>query len=123
MAKILVVDDDASMRLMLNRVLAMGGHTVIEAQNGAEGLRVFHSDHPDLIVMDMMMPEQDGFEAMRDIRQSGSKVGIIAISGGGSIGGDMYLDFSKKLGADDILHKPFRPAELLERVGRILGRG
>jgi DNA-binding response OmpR family regulator len=120
MAKILIVDDDASMRLMLNRILKSGGHELVEAANGRESEGLLHAEAPDLVVMDMLMPEQDGIETIREIRRGGSTVGIIAISGGGRIGGDMYLEFSCAFGADEILHKPFRPAELLSCVDRVL---
>lgn len=123
MAKVLVIEDDVTMRRMIHRTLEHEGHQVIEAGNGAEGMRRFHAEAPDVVVTDIIMPEQEGIQTIREIRGGGSKVGIVAISGGGIGEGSLYLTIAGELGADAVLSKPFRPAELVAQVDALLGRG
>jgi DNA-binding response OmpR family regulator len=123
MAKVLVIDDDAAMRRMITRVLTDAQHQVIEAVDGRDGLRKFRAEAPEIIVTDIVMPEQEGIQTIREIRAGGSTVGIIAISGGGGSGdGALYLTIAEELGADAVLQKPFRLAELVAVVDRILSR-
>ncbi len=68
------------------------------------------------------MPEQEGIQTIRDIRSSGSKVGIIAISGGGADGGALYLNIARELGADAVLFKPMRAPEVINQVDALLKR-
>jgi CheY-like chemotaxis protein len=109
MAKVLIIDDDAAMRRMMSRVL--------------DGVRKFRSEAPNVIVTDIVMPEQEGIQTIREIRAEGSSVAIIAISGGGGGGdGSLYLTIAEELGADAVLQKPFRLAELVSVVDRMLNR-
>jgi DNA-binding response OmpR family regulator len=124
MAKVLVIDDDPAICRMINRALSDAGHRVIEATDGRQGLRIFQSDAPDIIITDIVMPNQEGIQTIREIRATGSKVIIVAISGGG--GGDdgsLYLTIAEELGADVVLQKPFRISELVAIVDRMLSRG
>jgi len=122
MARILVVDDDVSFNETLKQYLEYVGHEVICAFDGGQGLRLFEQETPDLVITDIVMPDVDGmeflFKAMDDILHIPCK--IIAISGGGRIGGKEYLATAKVLGADDILEKPFRRADLLKRIENLL---
>lgn len=118
MALILVIDDDPAMRRLVRRVLA-GRHRLIEAENGAEGLRLRAQHQPDLIVTDILMPQKEGIETMREVKQLAPATKIIAISGGVAPN-LMYLDMARSLGADAVLAKPFRPAELSDTVERLL---
>lgn len=122
MARVLVVDDDSAMRRMINRVLTEAQHQVVEAENGLEGIQKFRSEGPEIIVMDLIMPDQDGIQTIQEIRQSGSNTGIIAISGGGVGSSEMYLSMARDLGADVVVEKPFRPEDLLAAVDELLNR-
>jgi DNA-binding response OmpR family regulator len=122
MPKILIIDDDAGARRMITRILVDSGHEVIEAENGVDGVRKYLEERTNLIITDIIMPEKEGIQTIADIRASGSTVGIIAISGGGSGAGNLYLNMAVELGADAVLAKPFRPSELLALVDDLLGR-
>jgi len=122
MAKVLIIDDDAAMRRMMSRVLTDARHQVIEASDGRDGIRKFRAEAPEIIVTDIVMPEQEGIQTIREIRAAGSTVGIIAISGGGGGDGALYLTIAEELGADAVLQKPFRLAELVAVIDRMLSR-
>jgi DNA-binding response OmpR family regulator len=114
MALVLVIEDDALMRATIRRMLA--SHTVIEASNGREGLAAFKLRAPDIVITDILMPEKEGIETIIELRAASSLSKIIAISGGGSSGTLDFLTSAKKLGADLVMHKPLRAAELLAAV-------
>ncbi len=118
MPKILIADDDAHLREVVRYALERAGHSVIEAADGAQALRAFASHAPDLIVLDILMPEDDGLSVCRDIRAR-SKVPIIFLSSR-----DEELDrvLGLELGADDYMTKPFSPRELAARVAAVLRR-
>lgn len=122
MATILVIDDDAPMRRIMNRLLSAEGHSVIEAPNGRLGLDAFRIHRPALVVTDILMPEKEGIETIRAIRQVNSETRIVAVSGGGHGHHMQYLDMARELGADASLSKPFRGAELVDTVNRLLPR-
>lgn len=94
----------------------------MESPDGVDGLRKFHSEAPDLVITDIMMPHRDGIETIREIRETGSTIGIVAISGGGRGNGALYLSLSKQFGADEVIQKPFFPEELMATVDRLLGQ-
>jgi DNA-binding response OmpR family regulator len=116
MASVLVVDDDADIRGLLSEVLQRASHTVIEAANGREGLRLFHSEQPDLVILDVAMPGLDGWETLERIRDL-SAVPVVMLTAQ-----DQELDKVRGLrgGADDYVTKPFGPQELLARVDGLL---
>ena len=120
MAKIIIIDDDALIRRMVNRVLTGSGYQVLEAENGCDGMAVIHEQKPDLIITDLMMPEKEGIETVRELQMDSCKVPILVISGSDLDNRAMYLNMAKKFGADATLKKPFRPAELLEAVAKLL---
>jgi DNA-binding response OmpR family regulator len=122
MAKILVIDDDSAVRRMVSRILSKASHDVIEAENGIEGIQKYRAEDPDIVVMDIVMPHQDGIQTIQEIRDVGLKTGVIAISGGGVGAGALYLSIAKELGADAIVQKPFRPDDLVATVERVLNR-
>jgi two-component system, chemotaxis family, chemotaxis protein CheY len=122
MATILVVDDDASIRRMLVRILAGAGHEVTEAKGGREALRLFRAHHPAIIITDILMPEGEGIETIATLRREAASVAIIAMSGGDAAGYMGYLDFASKLGADATLAKPFRPTELIAALDKVMPR-
>ena len=120
MAKILVIDDDALIRRMINGMLTAAGHRVFEAENGIEGMKRFHAESPAVVITDILMPEQEGIATIRQIRAAGLGTAVIAISGGGQEAGSNFLKMAGQLGADAILPKPFRADELLALVNQVL---
>ena len=116
MARILVIDDEELIRETIRMKLEQGGHVVIEAANGVEGLRALEDGLFDLVVTDIIMPEQEGIETIRKIRHRDPRVAIIAISGGGRGRNYQFLDIAKKLGANEALPKPFTGSQLLALV-------
>jgi CheY-like chemotaxis protein len=113
MPSVLVIDDDAGIRRMIVRILAAAGHEVSEAADGQEGLQRLREHRHEIVITDIVMPEQEGIETIRRIRAVAPQTRIIAISGGGSTGTGMYLKLAKRTGADITLAKPFRARELL----------
>lgn len=120
MATILVIDDEAAHRRVVLMALAGQNHTMIEAANGTEGVDLACKHKPDLAIVDILMPGKEGIETMGDIRDAAPTTKFIAISGGGIGHSRLPLDMAKALGADATLAKPFRPAELVETVERLL---
>jgi two-component system, chemotaxis family, chemotaxis protein CheY len=120
MAKILVIDDDVIVRETIVQILEDGGHQVVSAEDGKRGMAAFRSESPDLIITDIIMPEQEGIQTITEIRGVQPNAKIIAISGGGRIGNTDFLKIARHLGAFDAIAKPFDPDDLLSRVGRCL---
>ena len=119
-ASILVIDDDAIVRETVHQILENAGYEVICADNGERGLDAFRARRPDLVVTDIIMPERDGIGTMLEMRREWPGAPIVAISGGGRLANTEYLDMARKLGANDVLTKPFEPEELIEAVARCL---
>ncbi|WP_433943918.1 response regulator transcription factor [Paenibacillus sp. SN-8-1] len=116
---ILIIDDDEKIISMLRRGLAFEGYDVYSAHNGMEGLQMMLTADPDLVVLDVMMPQVDGFEVCRRIREGGSSVPILMLTAKDEVENRVKgLD----LGADDYLVKPFALEELLARVRALLRR-
>jgi len=121
MALVLVVDDDATIRSLLREILQMLGHIVMEATDGAVCMACIESSPPDLVFMDIFMPNKDGFEAMSEILAGTRKMKIVAMSGGGKMtGGLEYLEISKHMGADRILYKPFSVRQIAQTIEGLL---
>jgi CheY-like chemotaxis protein len=78
------------------------------------------SGQPDIVVTDIVMPEREGLETIMAIKSARPDVPILAISGGGRIGAPPFLDLARRLGADDVLAKPFRTAQLVERIAALV---
>jgi CheY-like chemotaxis protein len=121
--KILVIDDDDMVRITMVRLLEDLGYDVVCAEDGERGLGIFRNDQPDLVITDLTMPEREGIATIIEIRRDRPAVKVIAISGGGRIQDSDFLDMAKKLGADDVIAKPFDPDEFADRVGRCLHGG
>ncbi len=120
MARILVIDDEAELRIMLRQMLEHAGHEVSEADNGAVGIEIYQRDTPDLIITDIIMPEKEGVETIIELRRADPALPIIAISGGGRLDATDFLSMAKKLGARHTLTKPFRRDQLLKAVSECL---
>jgi DNA-binding NarL/FixJ family response regulator len=121
MKKILIADDDKTLRTALVRYLTKRGFEVWEAASGQEALNLFQQDTPDLIVSDVMMPEMDGFEFCRQLRRSrkGQLIPFLFLSSRGEIDDRVQ---GHLLGGDDYLIKPFEPRELLAKIEAQLER-
>jgi CheY-like chemotaxis protein len=115
----LVIDDEAGIRSFLRRVLEKAGHTVSEAADGRDGVRLVERDRPDLMITDLFMPVQEGMETIRAARQLRPDLKIVAISGGGSQHIYDYLDSARLMGADQALKKPLRARIVLETVAAL----
>lgn len=116
--KVLVIDDDTTLLNLLKQSLGKAGYQVITATNGLNGLQKMYEEHPDLIILDVMMPRMDGWETCRRIREM-SQVPIIMLTAK-----DEEVDKIKGFdyGVDDYVTKPFSFAELTARVGAVLHR-
>lgn len=116
MAKILVVDDEELVRLTLRQMLEAEGHEIMEARNGREALSIHTSTPADLVLTDIIMPEQEGIEMIIQLRRKDPQVKIVAISGGGRMKNLDFLKIAANVGADATLTKPFSTQELSEVV-------
>lgn len=116
--KILVVDDEDKIRSLIRKYAEFEGHSVSEAANGIEAVRLCRENRFDLIIMDIMMPELDGFSAVKEMRKT-SDAPVIMLSARGE-------EYDKihgfELGVDDYVVKPFSPKELMMRVEAIMKR-
>lgn len=121
MKKVLVVDDDATLRMALTRYLEKRGYLTQNVASAIEALELFEQDPPDLVVSDVMMPEMDGFEFCRRLRstRSGQLVPFIFLSSKGEVEDRVQ---GHSIGADDYLIKPFEPRELLAKIESQLER-
>ncbi|MCB9677435.1 MAG: response regulator transcription factor [Alphaproteobacteria bacterium] len=118
MADILLVDDDPHLREVVRYALAREGHTVREASDGLKALAAFEAAPPDMLVLDVLMPELDGLEVCRRIRKTSAVPILFLSSRGEEVDRVMGLD----LGGDDYLTKPFSTRELVSRVRAVLRR-
>lgn len=116
--KVLVVDDEIKIRRILQQILIKEGFAVVEAENGREALACFLAEKPDLVILDVMMPEMDGFDFLRTIRKSYDTPVIILSAKDELL--DKTIGFT--LEADDYVAKPFSPLELALRAKAILKR-
>ncbi|MBF0429054.1 MAG: response regulator [Magnetococcales bacterium] len=121
MVHILVVDDDEVFRVYLVTILRNAGYSVLDAENGQEGLERIAGISVDLIITDIFMPKMDGIDLLAEIRFSRPNVKVIAISGGyKSMNSRLTLEMAKTFGAVDIITKPFRADVVLQKVEQSL---
>jgi DNA-binding NtrC family response regulator len=118
--RILLIDDDDQFRDGLRQMLEAEGYEMVEARNGKEGLQQYWSDPTDLIITDILMPEQEGIETIWDLKHDFPHIRIIAISGGIQSGSTDVLDVARRLGAQRTLQKPFSRDELLIMIQQVL---
>ena len=118
--KILVVDDEVYLLQILDFSLGAEGYDVVTAEDGEQALNKAKSEQPDLIVLDIMMPKVDGYEACRKLKQDPSMkdVPVILLTAKGR---DIDRKLGLEVGADDYITKPFSPNKLLEKIGSFLG--
>ena len=125
MARVLVIDDDELFVKLMCHSLKQKGHTVEFALDGQQGWNVFCEGQFDVVVCDIVMPQQEGFETITRMRQHNAEVGIVAISGGlsRSLPSNLdVLDIVARFGANATLKKPFPLSELALSVERVLNR-
>jgi len=118
MARVLVVDDAAFMRKMVGDALATGGHEVVgEAGNGVEAIERYRELKPDLMTLDITMPEKDGLSALAEIVAADPSARVVMCS---ALGQEAKVLEAIKLGAKDFVVKPFQPDRVIEAVGKAL---
>ena len=121
--RILVIDDDQEMRTLLAVALQMSGYTVLTSSSGREAVRLLIETPVDLVITDLFMPEFDGLEVIRAVRDCADHLPILAISGGSPYIPRDFLRIAELLGADAVLPKPFALRALQARVRELLPAG
>ena len=111
--KVMLVDDEENMRILIERIIINDGYDFCFASDGEEAFEVYKQEEPDLIILDIMMPKLNGFEVCQRLRQDGATVPIIFLSARGE---NADIDAGFIVGGDDYLVKPFRPKELSLRI-------
>ena len=116
--KILIADDEAEIRSLIRLYLENESYEVLEAGNGLEALALFNKEHPDMCILDIMMPEMDGYGVLKKIRET-SNIPVLILSAK-----DEYSEkiLGLNLGADDYISKPFNPLEIAARVASQMRR-
>jgi CheY-like chemotaxis protein len=122
MSAVLLVDDDDSFRNAMIRILRGAGHSVRDLASGQEVSRVLAEAKVDVLVTDLIMPDVEGLETIRNVRRNHPALPIIAISGGGRLNPESYLTMAKGVGADRVLAKPFEPAALVAMIETLVPR-
>lgn len=120
MSRILVIDDNTSMRGAVCEMLQQAGYETIPVENGRFAAQIHRSEPVDLIITDLFMPDTDGLEIIYQFRHEFPDVKIIAVSGGGSRGLVELLSVAKKMGAQRAIMKPFAWEDLLGAVQELL---
>ena len=119
MATILIVDDAAFMRIMIKDILTKNGYTVTgEAENGIKAIEKFKELEPDLVIMDITMPEMDGIQAVKQIKEISTEAKIIMCS---AMGQQAMVIESIQAGARDFIVKPFQAERVVEAVKKVVG--
>jgi DNA-binding response OmpR family regulator len=119
MRRILVIDDEEDIRVLLRDVFQEKGYNVVEAANGEAGLRIFQTMPVDLVMTDILMPEKEGLSTIMDLKKTNPKLKIIAMSGG-TLKSGHYLNVALKFGADKVLEKPFHLQTVIQAVEELL---
>lgn len=117
--RLMIVDDEVDLLAELKPLMERSGYQVISATNGEQALELIAKEHPDLIVLDMLMPRLDGRDVLRRLRESGNWTPVILLT---KVNTTTERVLSLQEGADDYLNKPFDPLELVARVQAILRR-
>ena len=124
MKKILIVDDQIEVRELVQVTLEIGDYQILSAENGQQAIDIAQAEHPDIILMDIMMPgsEVDGLEACRRLKADSATndITIVMLSAKGQ---ESDVDAGRVAGADDYFTKPFSPIALIEKVEAVIGEG
>ena len=119
--RVLIVDDDEQIRVLLQQMMEWAGFEVLVAENGKIAMQIQSRQPADLVITDLIMPEQEGLETISRLKKDYPGIKIIAISGGGRIGPEAYLPAALELGADLVFSKPFDVQEVVNSVKELLG--
>lgn len=123
MARILIIDDDSQFRVMVRKMLEVAGYNNIEeAADGDIGMKLFRQHPFDLVLTDIVMSGKEGIEIIMELTRDYPGIKIIAMSGGGKIGPESYLEMAMHLGANRTLAKPFQQSELVDTVRELLNK-
>jgi len=120
MARILVIDDTEVVRAMIRRWLEVEGHEVVEASDGDAGIQLFREHPADLVITDLIMPEKDGIEVIKELRGEYPDVKIIAISAGGQLEQEKQMEQAKQVGASRTFEKTSNWKEIIDVVRELL---
>ncbi len=120
MARILIIDDEQAIRAFLRKMLEREGHEVVEASNGKEGMKEYRTRPADVVVTDIIMPEQEGIQTILELKKEYPNAKVIAISGGGFIEATQYLQIVKTMGVKHAFAKPFERSEILGALKELL---
>ncbi len=117
MAKILVVDDAEFLRVRISKMLSSEGHEIIEAENGVKAVETYKTSRPDVVLMDITMPEMDGLTALREIRSYDSSAKVVMLT---ALGQESVVLEAIKAGARDFVVKPFEKDRVLSAVAKLV---
>lgn len=117
MKRILVIDDESSIRKVVAMMLQKEGHEVVTASNGIEGMSEFHRSRPDIVITDISMPGMDGIEFLRVLQKENVELPVVVMSGNTT--GKQFLKTASLLGAASTLEKPFSRTELVQIIRSI----
>jgi two-component system chemotaxis response regulator CheY len=117
MAKILIVDDAEFLRVRLTKMLDADGFQVFQAENGLKAVQVYKEIHPDVVLMDVTMPEMDGLTALKEIVSFDSKARVIMLT---ALGQESVVLEAVKSGARDFIVKPFEHDRVMKAIGKLL---
>ena len=120
MNKILVVDDDETMRMLITETLALKDYEILEATNGKSGFELIKEEKPAIVLLDLMMPKLDGYEVIKKLNEEDlmTNIKIVILTAKGK---EEEKKLALERGADYFLSKPFSPMNLLELIGKIEG--
>jgi len=122
MPRVLIIDDDSQVRMMLGMTFEGAGYEVDEAPDGDAGIRLFHKNRADVVITDLFMPKKEGVETIMELKENFPDIKIIAISGGGSVTPHGYLEVAEQLGAVLTFSKPLNREKLVKAVDKIVDR-
>jgi len=117
MATVLIVDDAEFLRMRISKILVSNGHQVVQADNGLNAVSVYRSARPDVVLMDITMPEMDGLTALKEIRAIDPHARVVMLT---ALGQDSVVVESIKFGAQDFVVKPFEPERVLAAINKAM---
>lgn len=116
MKKILIVDDDRYVHELFKKLLVKHNFTTVHADNGKEAKQILVNESVDLVITDVLMPEEDGLDVIFYLKSEKPEIPIFAMSGGGRIKPKKYLDIARKLGAKEVIEKPFSLESVIDKI-------
>jgi two-component system chemotaxis response regulator CheY len=117
MAKILIVDDAEFLRVRLNKILDAEGYEVFQAENGCKAVAAYKEQHPDIVLMDVTMPEMDGLAALKEIVSFDSQAKVVMLT---ALGQESVVLEAVKSGARDFIVKPFEQDRVMKAISKLL---